>query len=180
MKLILIRHATTDHNLNHRVQGHKDVPLNSLGKQEAQELAKALVNLGITRIVSSDSKRASETAEIINTFLRVPLQVDPRLRECSFGKIEGLTLEEATKEYGEPASIAWQKKYDYYDFRSMGGEHRELVLNRHLEFLNSLLVDNPQEVVLLVGHGRGLNTLLLNLKYEPSLKRGEYRTIEYK
>jgi len=100
MKFILTRHATTEWNSAGRIQGQTDISLSPQGKIEAEELAKLLSDVGINLIVSSDLKRASETAEIINASLNVPLQLEQRLRECSFGNIEGLTKQQAIEKYG--------------------------------------------------------------------------------
>lgn len=179
MKFILTRHTTTEWNPAGRIQGQTDTSLNSQGKLEAEQLAKSLSGLGINFIISSDLKRASETAEIINFLLAVPLRLEPKLRECSFGEIEGLTREQAVDKYGLAILTDWEDQYRSYDFRPFGGEHRDGVLGRHLEVLKWCAGEKPNDTVLLIGHGRGLCTLLAGLGYPPSLKRGEYRTIEY-
>lgn len=180
MKFILTRHTTTDWNLAGRMQGQTDTSLSEQGRSEAKELAKSFSGLGVNFIVSSDLKRASETAEIIKSFLAAPLELDRRLRECSFGIIEGLTKQQAIEKFGSEIIPHWEDNYRAYDFKSFGGEQRALVLARHLEVLKSLAESKVNEPMLLVGHGRGLNTLLAGLGYSPDLKRGEYRIIEYR
>ncbi|MEK7516278.1 MAG: histidine phosphatase family protein [Patescibacteria group bacterium] len=179
MKFILTRHTTTDWNSGGRIQGQTDIPLNQQGKTEAEQLAKLLSGLGINLIVSSDLKRASETAEIANALLAVPLQLEKRLRECSFGKVEGLTKQQAIEQHGSSMAPNWEDQHHTYDFRPFGGEHRDGVLARHIEVLGSLANEKPNGTILLVGHGRGLSTLLAGLGQLPDLKRGEYRIIEH-
>ena len=180
MKFILTRHTTTEWNSIGRIQGQTDISLSQQGKTEAEQLAKLLSGLGINFIVSSDLKRASETAEIVNTLLAVPLQLEMKLRECSFGKIEGLTKQQAIEQYGPSMAPNLEDQYRAYDFRPFGGEHRDGVLERHIEALASIGGAKPESTVLLVGHGRGFATLLAGLGQPPELKRGEYRFIEYK
>lgn len=179
MKFILTRHTTTEWNSAGRIQGQTDISLSARGKTEAEQLAKLLSGLGINFIVSSDLKRASETAEIVNALLAVPLQLDGRLRECSFGKVEGLTKQQAIEQYGPSIAPNWEDQHHAYDFRQFGGEHRDDVLARHIEALNSLASEKLDSTILLVGHGRGLSTLLARLGQMPDLKRGEYRIVEY-
>lgn len=179
MKIILTRHTVTDWNLEKRKQGQTDIPLNSRGKIEAVELAKALLNFDISSIISSDLKRSSETAQIINNLLVVPLSLDSRLRECSFGKLEGLTKLEVADKYGSRIEAYWENNYKDYDFRDFGGENRADVFNRHILVLESLIKNKTNNSVLLVGHGRGMNTLLFGLGYPSDLRQGEYRVIEY-
>lgn len=177
MKFVLVRHASTEWNLTGRIQGQTDIGLSPQGRKEAVHLSGILSGLGISLIVSSDLKRAKETAEIINSVLHVPLHFDPRLRECSFGQVEGLTKQQAIERYSPTMAPNWEDQYHAYDFRPFGGEHRDDVLTRHLEALRSLASSDPEKVV--VGHGRGTWTLLAELGYDPALKRGEYRLIEF-
>ncbi|MBI4120832.1 MAG: histidine phosphatase family protein [Parcubacteria group bacterium] len=179
MRCILTRHTTTDWNTAGRIQGHTDVPLGLRGKVEAEELAKTLVGFDIQLIVSSDLKRARETAEIINVRITVPLEIDPRLRECAFGTIEGLTRQQAIDLHGPLTALNWEDNHYAYDFRPFGGEDRDSVFARHMEVLKSLSTRKQVSTILLVGHGRGFLTLLAGLGQPPHLERGEYRAIEY-
>lgn len=179
MKFILARHTSTDWDLEGRIKGQTDIPLNSKGRSEAKELSKLLSDLGINLIISSDLKRASETAEIINILLAVPLRLETGLRECSFGKVEGLTKQQAIEKYGPLIVPNWDDQYQSYDFRPFGGEYRDEVLARHIEVLKSLANEKPNKTVLLVGHGRGLSTLLSGLEQSPNLQPGDYRKIFY-
>ena len=177
--LILTRHLTTTWNREKRIQGQTDIELDEEGKQEAKVLAKKLQFLGIGCIISSDLKRASQTAEIIAETLQVPVILDKRLRECAFGAVEGLTREEAGEQYGNKILDAWDDQYDSYDFCEYGGENRKQVLERHLQFLKNISSLSSAKTILLVGHGRGLNTLLASLGHSPTIKRSEYCIIEY-
>lgn len=180
MKLILTRHSTTEWNLLGRWQGHTDIGLNPQGRAEAEELAKALFSLDIDLIVSSDLQRASETARIINEILNLPLKLESALRECAFGKLEGLTKQQIIEQHGSGVLPSDEEQYHNYDFRAFGGEHRDAVWARHLQILESLVSAADGKTALLVGHGRGLNTLLSGLGHKPDLKRGEIRIVEYR
>ena len=172
MKFILVRHCTTEWNLAHRLQGQTDIPLCDLGIKEAYEARELLGKFKISKIVSSDLKLASQTAEIINEKFRVDLILDKRLRECAFGSLEGLPSAEAAKAEGREK---WDDKYGDYDYTRFGGESQKEVLERHRAVMEEN--KNNPEPVLFIGHGRGLNTLLAGLGLEPNLKRGEYRII---
>ena len=52
--IYLIRHGQTDWNLDRRLQGQTDIPLNNNGKEQAEEAAKEIVEMKIDRIISSD------------------------------------------------------------------------------------------------------------------------------
>ena len=61
-RIILWRHGRTEWNLAGRVQGQSDVPLDDVGRQQARESAARLATLGPTRILTSDLRRAADTA----------------------------------------------------------------------------------------------------------------------
>lgn len=183
MRIIFALHARTEWNLEGKLQGQTDIPLNKEGMKEAVALVELLKvkGSGITHIITSTLKRALGTALIIGTKLRVPLHHEARLRECHFGKLEGLAKEDLGRHY--PRTLLnspegpWHGSYAEYDFSAFGGETRDQVLARHLAVLRGL---RKEEVPLLVGHGCGLNTLLSELGEHTPLKRGEVREIEFR
>ena len=63
--LILLRHGETDWNRNHRLQGHRDIPLNAIGHHQALDAAPSIVALRPSVMVSSDLSRARETASAV-------------------------------------------------------------------------------------------------------------------
>ena len=64
-RLTLVRHATTEANVNRRFVGQVDPPLNEQGEREATELAKRLAESSMDLIVTSDLQRAVQTANAI-------------------------------------------------------------------------------------------------------------------
>lgn len=89
IELIFVRHGQTDWNLDGRLQGVKDIPLNSTGISEAEDLA-ANLDMDINSIISSPLKRAYKTAEILNNKFDLHIQVDDRLKERDFGELVGV------------------------------------------------------------------------------------------
>jgi len=61
-RFILVSHALTQWNIEGRIQGHTDIPLNNEGRKMAQCLAKRLTREAIHGIYTSDLKRACQTA----------------------------------------------------------------------------------------------------------------------
>lgn len=84
-----LRHGQTDYNLAGLVQGILDIDLNATGRMQAQQAGPLLTGRGITGIISSPMRRASETSDIVNGFLRLSVSYEPDLREVSFGDEEG-------------------------------------------------------------------------------------------
>lgn len=84
-----VHHGQTDWNLEGKIQGHTDIPLNEIGRAQVHELKKELEKIEFTHCYSSDLRRASETVHIIMKGLQVEIHLDQRLRERYFGEMEG-------------------------------------------------------------------------------------------
>jgi broad specificity phosphatase PhoE len=99
----LIRHGETEWNLDKRIQGQTDVPLNERGRLQAGALAERLAAVDLEAIYTSDLERARETAGIIaaKQSQRVPVEETSGFRECHYGRWEGLTREEVACRFGE-------------------------------------------------------------------------------
>jgi len=90
----LIRHGQTDSNASGVLQGHLPTSLNALGHRQANVLAERLRSEvpRLEVLVSSDLRRAVQTAEAIGAALGLTPQTDPAWRERGFGDLEGQTL----------------------------------------------------------------------------------------
>ena len=106
IKLILVRHGETDWNAQRRYQGQSDVPLNDAGQRQAAALAQRLEGVDISAIYSSDLRRARQTATAIASLHPLPVRDEPRLKEISFGRWEGLTYGEIQERWPEEMA-AW-------------------------------------------------------------------------
>src|SRR5258708_20535277 len=85
MRLLIARHGATQNNLEGRFTGQADVPLSDLGERQAQALAARLAETHLDVLVSSDLRRALESAAPIARLLGLEIQRDPDLREISVG-----------------------------------------------------------------------------------------------
>ena len=100
-RLIVWRHGNTDWNASGRVQGHTDVPLNALGEQQAVDAAELLIKLRPDVIVSSDLRRAADTAAALAALTGHTVHYDKQLRERYFGSWQGLTMAEVALRHPE-------------------------------------------------------------------------------
>jgi broad specificity phosphatase PhoE len=98
-RVLLWRHGRTGWNVEHRFQGQADPPLDDVGKAQSAASARLLVPYGPTAIVSSDLARAVQTARPLAELLGLPVELDPRLRERSMGRWEGLTRDDVVRRY---------------------------------------------------------------------------------
>ena len=86
MKIYLIRHGETDWNLQGRLQGREDIPLNQTGILQAEACGEALRAVRLDSIHTSPLMRAEETAEIIAAWQQCPVIVNSELIERDYGR----------------------------------------------------------------------------------------------
>ncbi len=137
--LYFVRHGETDWNAERRLQGHRDIPLNGLGRKQAAHCGALLVDLiagsggraaADFAFVSSPLSRARETMEIIRTELGLAhhgYAVDPRLAELSFGRWEGLTYKDVRI---QDRDVLARRERDRWNFAPPEGESYAQLLER--------------------------------------------------
>ncbi|MGI9085939.1 MAG: histidine phosphatase family protein [Aeromicrobium sp.] len=149
-RIILWRHGRTEWNLAGRVQGQSDVPLDDVGRQQARESAARLATLGPTRILTSDLRRAADTASELGILCDVGVERDPRLREMSFGEREGLTWAESWERMPEGMQ-AWvngdESKIPGSETHAEAGDRFAAALREHVTHLGE------DETLVVVAHG---------------------------
>jgi broad specificity phosphatase PhoE len=97
--ILLIRHAESEWNAAGRWQGHGDPPLSERGREQAGSYASNLANSRIDVLISSDLRRAVETAAVVGGALGLEPLRDAGLRELDVGAWEGLTRSEITRRH---------------------------------------------------------------------------------
>jgi len=100
-ELILVRHGETEWNVEEVFRGRIDVKLNETGVRQAELLAEYLRGIKIDAIYSSPLRRALNTAEAIAGYHKLEVETTPGLRDCDFGRWQGLTLKEVKDKYKE-------------------------------------------------------------------------------
>ncbi|CAI0553748.1 unnamed protein product [Linum tenue] len=98
-EIVVVRHGETEWNADKRIQGHVDVDLNEVGRQQAALVADRLSKESkISAVYSSDLKRAFDTAQAIaDRCGGIEVIKEPGLRERHLGDLQGLSLSEAAK-----------------------------------------------------------------------------------
>ncbi|MFC9895211.1 histidine phosphatase family protein [Nocardia sp. NPDC127579] len=163
--LILLRHGQTEWNAADRMQGQIDTDLTELGRRQAKEAARELVSRNAIAIVSSDLRRAHDTALALAEHTDVPVELDPRLRETHLGDWEGLTHLEVDADY-PGARVTWRLDASY---RPPNGESKLEVGARSLPVVRELFSERqdwPGRTIILVAHGgliAALTAALLDL-----------------
>ncbi len=156
-RILAIRHGETAWNVDTRIQGHLDIPLNEKGQWQAARLARALAGRdAIHAIYSSDLQRAHDTARAIAAATGAPLATHAGLRERCFGRFEGRTYAEIEQTWPEE-SEHWRRRTP--EWAPAGGESLLTMRARIAQVLDELAARHPGQQIALVAHGGVLDQL---------------------
>ena len=155
-RLFAVRHGRTAWNAELRIQGHRDEPLDALGRWQAEQLAQALAGELLVAIYSSDLQRAVATAQPLASRLGLPVLRDAGLRERGFGGFEGFTHVQIQQQWPE-ATRRWRERDP--GFGPPGGERLADFHDRSVAAVQRLVARHPGQAVLVVAHGGVLDGL---------------------
>lgn len=169
-RLVMLRHGQTEYNAGSRMQGQLDTDLSDLGRYQAIAAAEVLAKRRPLAIVSSDLRRALDTAVVLGEHAGMPVIADIRLRETHLGEWQGLTHLEVDA-IAPGARLAWR---DDSRWAPPGGESRVDVAARSRPLVDELVDehgqwgldeagDGPDRPVVLVAHGGLIAALTASL-----------------
>ena len=154
--LVLARHGQTSWNALGKLQGHTDIALDDVGREQARTLASTLT--GIRTVWTSDLGRARETGEIVAAALGLAVpRIDPELRERQFGVFEGLTRDECATQHPDHWA-AWLAQTT----APPGAEPREEAVARMGRVLERIAA-REEGPALVVTHGGVMRLWLMHL-----------------
>ncbi len=164
-----MRHGETDWNVEGRLQGGIDTPLNDLGRAQAAHAGKVLLDLfsrgGLAAsrfgFVASPLQRARHTMDLVRGELKLPpggYALDDRLREIGYGRWEGSTL--AQMQLADPELFA-SRQIDKWTVSPPCGESYASVQIRMRDWYDSLKADTVA-----VAHGGTARALMVALGFE--------------
>lgn len=148
-RLILVRHAETDWNAEGRIQGRTDTSLSARGRRQAGALATNVANWEPLEAVTSPSRRAWETAELLGF---PDATADPRWQEADFGHWTGRLRGEL--QMPGDSLVSWREGR----VTPPGGEPFAVLTNRVVEAASNLL-DAQAGTWLVVTHGGSILAL---------------------
>lgn len=148
--LILVRHGETDWNHARRIQGQLDVPLNAVGRRQAEAAAARLRDLRIDAVYTSDLARASATAAPIAAVCGLSATLEPRLRERHFGALQGQWYDRLARESPQRHARLLSRDLSW----DLDGGESIPVLQARVESVLSAIADaHPGGRVVVVAHG---------------------------
>jgi probable phosphoglycerate mutase len=159
-QIYIVRHGQTDWNLEGRLQGSSNTPLNDAGRAQARRAATLLgevIRAGVV-VVSSPLDRARDTADIIAAQWGSEVHTDDRLVERNYGPWEGMSVQE--REQYDPLQ---QKEYRAgREPEYEGYENHASVAARMVEAILEWVPRAPDDL-LIVTHGSSSRMAILHL-----------------
>jgi probable phosphoglycerate mutase len=159
--IVFIRHGETDWNLEGRLQGQRDIPLNEVGRAQAAEAGRKLRSIVDPAALPwrvSPLERTRETAEIARNALGLDpkaYELDDRLKELTFGEWEGRTWAELK---AVDKAIVRARQADKWGFVPPKGESYAMLHERIAAWLPSVT-----EETIVVSHGGVARALMVLL-----------------
>lgn len=145
--LYLIRHGKTQWNLEKRMQGSQNSPLTQDGIDQAMKLSEKLRTIEFDVYLTSSSKRAQETAQLV--FPNNTIVDHSAFTEINMGSWEGKTFQEI--EALNPTQ--WHNFFkDPLAFEPDSGESFEELYDRVSDALNELLIEFKGQSIAIVSH----------------------------
>jgi broad specificity phosphatase PhoE len=153
--IFLVRHGESIYG-EERLCGWSDVPLSDIGREQARVLALRLKDVDLKRILCSDRERTIETADIINIYHSLPIEVIPEIRELNYGLWEGKSWKEIEEEFPE----AYKEWREDNTLATPEGESPLDVYNRVRCKMEEIVSRSTGENILIVAH-KSVNRILI-------------------
>ena len=168
MRLYIIRHGETPWNTQLRLQGQTDVELNEKGRALAKATAQALRSVPFDIVITSPLARARETAVIVAKDRDIPFLEDARIREISFGEMEGRHVPKEERQDPNSKFYSFFNVPEHY-VPAAGGESIIDLCSRAAAFLDDLKQKQAwkDKTILVSTHGAASRALLLAVKKIP-------------
>lgn len=170
--LYLVRHGVTQSNKEKIYVGWGEEKLVEEGVMQAEQVGEKMRGWGISGVYASPIKRAIQTAQILNRYVKKELKIEPGLKEIKMGAWEGLSEKEIIAKY--PAEHAlWLKKPA--ELKLEGRETLLDVQQRAVRAVNKILEENEGMISLVVTHMAPIRCLVL---YYNHLSLNMYKSVE--
>jgi broad specificity phosphatase PhoE len=163
LRVYFVRHGETDWNVEGRLQGLTDTPLNAKGLAQANLLAERLAEeKDIIALYTSPLRRAYRTGEIIGGRLDLKPMTDARLVERDMGSVEGLTSAEIEARFPD-IYLAWKAGERRLPFP--GEETREEFQRRLRGFLQDVQACHTEHKVAVITHGGAMGMIMATVMH---------------
>ena len=162
--LAIVRHGQSLWNRENRFTGWVDVPLTSVGEDEARQAGVRLAGRTFDVAYTSALTRAQQTLQLLldEAGMTLPVIRDQALNERHYGDLQGLNKAETAKRYGDEQVKIWRRSFST---PPPNGESLADTAARTLPFFErAILGDIAQDKnVLVVAHGNSNRSIVMQL-----------------
>lgn len=141
VSIVYETHAITTDNEAGIATGWLAGQLSEAGRWGAREMGERRRDDGLSVVYVSDLERALETVRIAFEGSAIPIRIEGRLRECNYGRFNGMPTETLVRERQQHVDRPWPEGESYAD-----------VVARTRTLLADILKEWDAQRVLLVGH----------------------------
>jgi broad specificity phosphatase PhoE len=141
VEVVFETHSTSVDNEQGIATGWLEGELSQTGEEQARLLGERRRGDGLAAVFTSDLRRAVQTAELAFAGSPVPIQSDPRLRECNYGELNGMPRATLDVLRAQKLDEPWP-----------GGESWRQAVGRVAGFLDELVPSHDGKRVLIIGH----------------------------
>jgi phosphoserine phosphatase len=164
VNIFIVRHGETEWNKEEIFRGTKDIPLNTVGRQQAERAGAYFADKGVQRIFSSPLTRAYQTAEAISRAAKGVIEKVDNFTDMNFGQWEGHPVKEVENLYPEDIGL-WREQPQR--LKVIGGETLSQVRRRVATALQERLAGSEGDIVV-VTHRVICKVLVLHLMNIPN------------
>ncbi len=162
--LYLIRHGQSIYNLENRFTGWKDVELTPLGKSQAKEAGRILLDINFDYCYISNLKRAKHTLKFILNEINQfpPIENNLALNERDYGDLIGQNKAEAAEKFGAEQVQTWRRSFD---IPPPGGESLKMTAERTLPYYKSIILPKVinSDNVIISAHGNSIRAIVMDI-----------------
>jgi len=170
MRIYLLRHGETDWNIDRRLQGTIDTPLNDNGIEQAETWRPYFDRLSLAGVYSSALQRALHTALLATGR---PACIIEGFNERNFGVWQGETWANLERSIPDLDS-----RWSDNAFSPPGGESRVQLFGRVRAAIGEITADHePEDELLIVAHGASGHAILASLLGRAMESRGSLPTL---
>lgn len=162
--LYIIRHCEAEGNVKRFFQGVSDCDISECGKKQLELLAERFKKIQIDAIYSSPLKRAYRTAEAVNRYHNLPININEKLIEINGGEIEGVCWENFPQTKPE---LEYHWNMEPHLFHPKGGEPMSSVYKRCWEAVEEIVAENDGKRVAITSHGCTIRNILCHAQGKP-------------
>ncbi|MDD4700387.1 MAG: histidine phosphatase family protein [Oscillospiraceae bacterium] len=172
-KVYIVRHCEARGNIDRVFHGITDSDISENGQSQLDCLAERFKNIELNAVYTSPLKRTRLTAEAVNKYHGLPINIDSNLIEINGGVIEGLPWKELPEKYPE---FARQWNLAPHEFVPENGEAMSQVYRRGLDSIRKIAQQQSGKTVAVVSHGCVIRNIICRAQ---KLSIDQLNTVEW-